>query len=195
MNEGHIPPPCTRKPATAESPLEDLALTGLLPVGMIVTIRGELSADELEAGDIVMVLARPGYSPVQRVVETMVDLTRRPDAAPVLITEGAIDRLSPCRTTILGPQSLIGVDDRLVAVADLLNGRSIRRLPAAGYVRYLQFEMGQHEMLIADGLRVGSLSRGMALCWPQISDRADLDLLRARITDRIPALEAAGLLT
>jgi len=45
-------------------PVEDLALTGMLPVGKVVTIRGEVPADEVEAGDIIIVLARAGYGPV-----------------------------------------------------------------------------------------------------------------------------------
>lgn len=195
MDEGQGAPACIRKPAPTEAWSEDLALTGLLPVGRIVTIRGELAADTVEAGDIVMVLVRPGYRPVQRVVEILVDLARRPDAAPVLMTKDAIDRFSPTRTTVLAPQCLVGLDDRLVPAADLVNGRSIRRLPAVGYIRYLQFEMEEHELLVADGLRVACLSRGMGLCRPLIAGGADLDQLRARIAERIPALEASGLLT
>lgn len=187
-------PSLASQTATVGVTPEDPALTGLLPMGMIVTIRGERPADELGAGDIVVVLARAGYSPVQRVLETMVDLGRRPDAAPVLIAEGAFDRFSPNRRTVLAPQCLIGVDDWLVPAAALVNGRSIRRLPAAGYVQYLQFEMGQHDILIADGLRIASLRRGMKPCRPLLTDGARLDTIRARIAGRIPALEAAGML-
>lgn len=194
MTEGGSPPPCARQPDPAGLPVEDLALTGVLPVGKVVTIRGEVPADEVEAGDIIIVLARAGYGPVQRVIETMVDLARRPDAAPVLVTEGAFDRFAPNRTTILAPQCLIGFEDWLVPAAALVNGRSIRQLPAAGYVRYLQFEMGQHDMFVVDGLRIASLSRGTALCRPEMTDRAELDRLCMRIVERIPTLEASGLL-
>ncbi len=124
----------------------------------------------------------------------MVDLARRPDAAPVLVIKGAFDRFAPNRTTILAPQCLIGFDGWLVPAAALVNGRSIRQLPAAGYVRYLQFEMGQHDMFVADGLRIASLSPGMTLCRPEMTDRAELDRLRMRIIERIPTLEASGLL-
>lgn len=192
MNEGGLPPPCTRQFAPSGRSPEDLALTGLLPVSKIVTIRGELPADEVEAGDIIIVMARVGYSPVQRVVETIVDLTRRPDAAPILISEGAFDRFSPSRTAILAPQSLIGVENWLVPASALVNDRSIRRLPASGYMRYLQFEMGHHDMFVADGLRIASLSRGMELCRPQLSGGILLDGLRSRIAERIPSLETSG---
>jgi hypothetical protein len=192
MNEGRVPPPCTRQQGPSGQSLEDLALTGLLPVGKVVTMRGELPAEKIEAGDIIVVMATIGYSPVQRAIETMVDLTRRPDAAPLLIVEGAFGRFSPNRTTILAPQSLIGVENWLVPASTLVNARSIRQLPAAGYIRYLQFEMGHHDMFVADGLRVGSLSRGMTLCRPLLTNGLLLDGLRTRIAERIPVLEASG---
>lgn len=192
MNEGRVPPPCNRQSAPSGQPLEDLALTGLLPVSKVVTMRGELPAEEVEAGDIIIVMATVGYSPVQRAIETMVDLTRRPDAAPILIAGGAFDRFSPSRTTILAPQSLIGVENWLVPASTLVNDRSIRQLPATGYVRYLQFEMGHHDMFVADGLRVGSLSRGMKLCRPLLTNGILLDGLRTRIVERIPVSEASG---
>lgn len=178
----------------SELPSEDAALAGLLPTSMVVTIRGERPADELEAGEIVIVLARAGYGPVQRVIETIVDLGRRPDAAPVLITEGALDRFSPNRTTVLAPQSLIGLDDWLIPAAALVNGRSIRRLPASGFVRYVQLEMGQHDMVVADGVRVASLRRAEEPCRPLLAEGPALEALRERILQRIPSLEAAGLL-
>lgn len=187
-------PPWPRPLAEPQPMAEDLALTGLLPTSMVVTIRGEREADALEAGDIVVVLARAGYSPVQRVVETVVDLAIRPDAAPVLITAAAFDRFSPSRNTVIAPQTLVGVDDWLVPAAALVNGRSIRAQPMLGVVRYLQIEMGQHDMIVADGLRTGTLRRGAPLCRPLLIDPATLDMVRARIANRIPALEAAGLL-
>ena len=186
--------PWTRGQGSAPPIPEDPALSGLLPTAMVVTIRGERQAEELEAGDIVVVLGRAGYSPVQRVVETAVDLTVRPDAAPVLIAAAAFDRFSPSRDTVIAPQTLVGVDDWLVPAAALANGRSIRILPLSGVVRYMQIEMGQHDMIVSDGLRTGTLARGTAYCRPLLSDPVTLDLLRTRLAQRIPALEQAGLL-
>ncbi|MBR0683231.1 hypothetical protein GXW74_22280 [Roseomonas eburnea] len=194
MTQGYLPSPEPRRPAMSEPPSEDTTFTGLLPTSLVVTIRGERPADELEAGEIVIVLARAGYSPVQRVTETIVDLARRPEAAPVLVTEGALDRFSPSRTTVLAPQSLLGLDDWLIPAEALVNGRSIRRLPASGLVRYVQLEMGQHDMIVADGVRVASLRRGEEPCRPLLGPGPTLDALRERILRRIPSLEAAGLL-
>ncbi|MEO3473403.1 Hint domain-containing protein [Roseomonas sp. CAU 1739] len=194
MTHGPVALPWTRSPAAGKPACEDPALSGLLPTSMVVTVRGERQVDELEAGDIVVVLACAGYRPVQRVVETIVDLARRPDAAPVRIAEGAFDRFSPNRTTIIAPHTLVGVDDWLVPIVALVNGRSIRTVPMSGVVRYLQLEMGDHDMIVADGLRTGTLRRGTEPCRPLLTGGATLERLRARLADRIPALEEAGLL-
>lgn len=194
MTEACRPPSCPEESPSGERPCEDPALVGLLPSAMVVTIRGERAADEIEAGEIVVVLASAGYAPVQRVTESMVDLARRPEAAPVLVMKGAFDGFSPLRTTVLGPQCLIGLEDWLVPAATLVNGRSIRRLPGQGLVRYVQIEMGRHDMVVADGVRVGSLCRGTAPCRPLLREGLALEVLRGRLRARIPLLEASGLL-
>lgn len=186
-------PPCRGAPRsdrTAEA--ENPALVGLLPSVRVVTIRGERLADELEAGDIVAVMAQAGYAPVQRVMETVVDLARHPEAAPVLFGEWALDDCAPLRPTAVAPQSLIGLHGRLVPAEALVNGRSIRRAPAQGVMRYIQLELGEHEMVIADGLRVASLRCGAAACWPVLGPGPALDALRQRAEARIAALEGAG---
>lgn len=186
-------PPCrgaARPDRAAET--ENPGLFGLLPSVRVVTIRGERLADELEAGDIVAVMAHAGYAPVQRVMETVVDLSRYPDAAPVLFSEWAMDDSAPLRPTAVAPRSLIGLYGALVPAEALVNGRSVRRAPARGVMRYVQLELGEHDMVIADGLRVASLRRGEAPCWPILGPGAALDALRRQAEARIPALEAAG---
>jgi hypothetical protein len=194
MNEGRLPPYDRLGAEASVLPSDDPALAGLTSTAKVVGISGEIPADEIQAGDIVIVMARAGYSPVLRVVETMVDLHRRPDAAPVLITEGAFDRFSPNRNTVVAPQTLIGLDDWLVPVSALLNGRSIRPTAARGYARYVQFEMGKHDMVIADGLRIATLRRGETPCRRVLTAGSALQALRAAVADRLPGLEAARLL-
>ncbi len=193
MIDGRLMPPRARHWAEVAPWSEDPALTGLLPIGRVVTIEGERPADEIEAGDVVIVLARAGYIPVQRTVETIVDLARRPDAAPILIAEAAFDRFSPSRPTVVAPHCLIGIDQWLVPAAALVNGRSVRRLRAAGTIRYLQFEMGHHELLVADGLRVASLRRGAHPCRALLVEGVELEARRARFAERVPGLAARGL--
>lgn len=194
MSEGRSPPFDRPGAEAGGMPSDDPALAGMTSTAMVVSIGGEIPADEVQAGDIVIVMARAGYAPVLRVVETMVDLRRRTDAAPVLITEGAFDRFSPNRNTVVAPQTLIGLEDWLVPASALVNGRSIRPLRARGYARYVQFEMGHHDMVIADGLRVATLRRGEMPCRRVLAGGAVLDALRAGIAARLPGLEAAGLL-
>lgn len=171
---------------------ENPEMVGLLPSVRVVTIRGERLADELEAGDIVAVMAQAGYAPVQRVMETVVDLARHPEASPVLFSEWAMDDCAPLRPTAVAPGSLIGLYGTLVPAEALVNGRSVRRAPARGVMRYVQLELGEHDMVIADGLRVASLRRGEAPCWPILGPGAALDALRHQIEGRIPSLEATG---
>jgi hypothetical protein len=188
-------PPCRGDPQ-AERPdgTEDLALVGLLPSVRVVTIRGERPADELEAGDIVAVMAQGGYAPVQRVMETVVDLSRHPEAAPVLFAAWALEDHAPLRPTAVPPRSLVGLGGRLVPAEALVNGRSIRRAPARGVMRYVQLELGEHDLVIADGLRVASLRRGEAPCWPLLGPCAAREAMRRAAAERIPRLEAAGFL-
>lgn len=181
-------------PTSPGLPSDDPALSGLAPTAKVVSIGGEVAADAVEAGDVVIVMARPGYGPVLRVVDTTVDLGLRPDAAPVLITEGAIDRFSPSRCTVVAPHTLIGLDDWLVPAAALVNGRSITRQWAAGRTRYVQFEMEQHDMVVADGLRIATLRQGQGLCRRLLAEGPALEALRDQVLRRLPALEAAGLL-
>jgi hypothetical protein len=169
-------------------------LEGIFPSGMVVTIEGERSIDVICPGDILMTLGHIGYSPVQRVTEVTFDASQRPDATPILVRAGAIDLRSPLRDTILAPQTLLGIDDRLVPVGALVNGRSIAPAPETGRIRYLRIEMLVHEMVIIDGVRVATQACGGALCRPLLEAGPMLDAIRARIAARIdrPGAPAAG---
>lgn len=176
-------------PPGRDSPARDgsdaLGSGGLFPSGLVVTIDGESAIDAVFPGDIVLVVGRVGYSPIQRMNEVTVDLSVRPDAAPILIRRGALDIGSPLRDTILAPHTLIGLDERLVPVVALVNGRSIVRAPHTGRIRYLQVEMCVHEMIIVDGIRVATEAQADVPCRPVIGPGADLDRIRARIAARI----------
>ena len=164
----------------------------MCPAGMVVTIDGERAIDAIFPGDIILVLGRIGYSPVQRVNEVSVDLSVRPDAAPILIRRGALDARSPLRDTMLAPRSLVGLDDRLIPAEALVNGRSIARSPGSGLIRYLQIEMLVHEMVILDGIRVATEPGGDSPCRPLVGPGVELDRIRARIEARIGQSDAPG---
>jgi hypothetical protein len=169
-------------------------LEGVFPSGMVVTIEGERPIDAIYPGDILMTLGHIGYSPVQRVTEVTFDASQRPDATPILVRAGAIDLRSPLRDTILAPQTLLGIDDRLVRVGALVNGRSIAPARKVGRIRYLRIEMLVHEMVIVDGVRVATQRCGGPLCRPLLEAGAMLDAIRARIAARIdrPGAPAVG---
>jgi hypothetical protein len=165
-------------------------IEGIFPSGMVVTIEGERAIDAIYPGDILLTLGHIGYSPVQRVTEVTFDVSQRPAATPILLRAGALDLRSPLRDTILAPRTLLGIDDRLVPVEALVNGRSIAPAPEAGRIRYLRIEMLVHEMVIIDGVRVATQPCGAALCRPLLESGPMLDAIRARIAARIGRPEA-----
>ena len=172
-------------------------LSGVAPFSMIVTNAGERAADSIEAGESVITLARAGFGTVARILDVTVDLRQRPDAAAVLVAKDALHDGSPLRPLVVGPEALIGLDDWLVPAAALVNGRSITRMPADGsvrYVQYVQVELGEHEMVICDGVRVGTVLRGGDTCRPLLRGGPVLEALRGRIRGRISGLEEAGLI-
>jgi len=167
-------------------------MIGIFPSGMVVTIEGERPIDTIYPGDILLILGNIGYSPVQRVTEIAVDVSRQAGATPILIRAGALDLRSPIRDTILAPRTLVGIDDRLIPVASLVNGRSIAPAPETGRVRYLQLEMLVHEMVIVDGVRVATQPCGQGLCRPLLDPGPALDGIRAGIAARIDRPRQAG---
>ncbi|WP_198372218.1 Hint domain-containing protein [Roseomonas rosulenta] len=178
---------------TAHCQVPDVcAFTGLIPSCMAVTIEGERRLDKIYPGDILLVLGRIGYSPVQRVTEVGIDLSLRPEARPLLIRTGALDARSPIRDTVVAPQSLLCLDEVLVPAAALVNGRSILPAPVSGQVRYLHVEMCVHEMIIVDGIRVATEPAGDGLCRPLLEAPEALDRIRAYIAARIDRPEAPG---
>lgn len=118
--------------------------------------------------------------------EIVVDLVRHPEAAPVLILEGALAEHSPARTAELAPDTLLDFRDALIPARALVNGVSVLRLGAVGQVRYLQLETSEHEINVVDGVRVASLLTSTAPCrrvcnavaearaWSQVSQRTGI---------------------
>ncbi len=118
--------------------------------------------------------------------EIVVDLVRHPEAAPVLILEGALAEHSPARTAELAPDTLLDFRDALIPARALVNGVSVVRLGAVGRVRYLQLETSEHEINVVDGMRVASLLTSTAPCrpvgnaaaearaWSQVSQRTGI---------------------
>jgi hypothetical protein len=186
--------PRTERGSSRQVLADACEVEGIFPSGMVVTIEGERSIDSIYPGDILMTMGHIGYSPVQRVTEVTFDTAQRPDATPILVRAGALDLRSPLRDTILAPQTLLGIDERLVRVGALVNGRSIAPAHKAGRIRYLRIEMLVHEMVIIDGVRVATQACGGALCRPLLEAGPMLDAIRARIAERIdrPGAPAAG---
>jgi hypothetical protein len=177
---------------------------------------GEVAVEALRPGErLVGVLGRR-LRPVRWVGWTEVDLDRHPRAegvAPILVAAGAVAPGVPYRDLVLSPDHALYLDGALVPVQFLVNGASIRRLPASGRVRYFHVELDAHDVVLAEGVAAESYldtgNRGMfrnaggvvelrpefALaawsergCAPLLQGGAQLDGLHRRLLGRAAAL-------
>jgi hypothetical protein len=120
--------------------------------------RGEIAAEHLQPGDLVVAVRRGGFAAVHAVRCRRVrprDLPRPWTAAPVRVCAHAFGWDRPCRDLLLSPDHAVYVDGVLFRAADLLNGVTIVRQDVAE-VAYAQIELDRHDVLIADGLPVES---------------------------------------
>lgn len=131
---------------------------------LIKTLAGELPADEILPGD--MVLTRDaGYQPVRWVGArslSAAQLCARPDLQPVTITAGALGKSQPERDLIVSPQHRMlvchpqtqlwfGADEVLAAAVHLtcLDGVA-QRVPQDG-VTYVHLMFDDHQIINGDG--------------------------------------------
>jgi hypothetical protein len=124
----------------------------------IGTERGEVLVEDLQIGDRVRIV-RGGYSePVVWVGHRTVDCARHPKPQqvwPVRITAHALGPERPSRDLWLSPDHAVFVNDVLIPVKHLINGRTISQVPC-DEVTYYHVELPQHSVLLAEGLPVES---------------------------------------
>jgi len=121
----------------------------------ILTTSGEVPVEALGVGAVVPTLLGGGVRRVVWVGCTEVDLDRHPAPErllPVRVQAHAFGPDAPHRDLLLSPDHSVWIDGALVPIYLLLNGSSIRREPATGYVRYFHVELDRHEVLLAEGL-------------------------------------------
>lgn len=118
--------------------------------------------ETITAGDL-MWTADQGYQPVQWVAETHVDLSERPDLAPVEILRGAIASKLPARPVLVSPEHRVlvtghrvelyaGLDEALVPARLLVNGKTIRQRSDLACVIYYHLMFSDHEIIDSGGL-------------------------------------------
>jgi Hint domain len=119
--------------------------------------RGEISVDEIVAGDELVVL-RDGHEsvePVKWVGQINVDLARHAypeEAAPVRIKAGAIADNQPVRDLLVSPEHSLIIDGLCVPAKLLVNGGSIVNERGHRPFTYHHVELEKHGIIQAENL-------------------------------------------
>jgi hypothetical protein len=120
----------------------------------IRTARGEVAVEALCVGDLVAT-EFSGLVPVRWLGTRAIDCRRHKlpaNAWPVRVREGAFDGNAPARDVFLSPDHAVFIDDVLIPVRYLVNGRTIAQ-ERCDTVTYWHVELGQHDVIFAEGLR------------------------------------------
>jgi hypothetical protein len=165
----------------------------------IETARGEVSVEELRAGDLVHTLDR-GPQPVMTVLSREFDanaLQERPNLRPVRILAGALGQGVPTRDLWVSPQHrflarspiiqrMFGVDETLLCAAQLTMLPKICVDEKIADVTYYHIVMKQHEIIIAEGTPTESF-----FCGP-LAVKSLAPAARLEIEEIFPELQAKG---
>jgi hypothetical protein len=123
----------------------------------IKTWAGEVLVEDLAVGDIVN--ARfAGTAKVVWIGHRHVDCrhhTKPLEVWPVRISAHAFGPRMPHRDLVLSPDHSVFVDDVLIPIKHLINGETIVQEPA-DTITYYHVELGEHDVLLAEGMPVES---------------------------------------
>lgn len=122
----------------------------------ILTARGEVEVEALQAGDLVATVSGRGspMKPVLWVGRRRIMLAGRPDAenlAPVRIRAGALGENTPHRDLLVSPDHCMFLDGALVPARLLVNGSSITIERGLAEVTWFHVELESHDALLAEG--------------------------------------------
>lgn len=122
----------------------------------ILTARGEVEVERLQAGDLVATLAGRGapMKPVLWVGRRRVVLAGHPNAddlAPIRIRTGALGEGAPHRDLLVSPDHCMFLDGKLVPARLLVNGTSITVERGVAEVTWFHVELESHDVLLAEG--------------------------------------------
>jgi hypothetical protein len=123
----------------------------------IRTMRGDVAVEALQIGDCVL-LAAGGTVPIIWIGHRHIDCHRhlRPhDVCPVRISAGAFGEGIPSCDLYLSPDHAVYVDNILIPVRYLINGRTVAQ-EAIEEVTYYHVELPAHNVIFAESLRCES---------------------------------------
>jgi hypothetical protein len=123
----------------------------------IATDRGDIPVERLKIGD--RVLTHFEHSrPIVWLGHRTIDCRRHPDPVkilPVRVVRNAFGPGCPRRDLFMSPGHAVFVDGDLIPVKYLINGTTVRQVPARR-VTYFHVELDDHDVLFAEGLRTES---------------------------------------
>jgi hypothetical protein len=207
----------------AGSTAATVTVTGVQPACFaagtrIRTWADEVPVEQLAVGDVVR--ARfAGTASVVWIGRRQVDCrnhVKPVDVWPVRVAAHAFGPRMPHRDLVLSPDHAVFVDDVLIPVRHLINGETVVQEPVDA-VTYYHIELGEHDVLMADGMPVESYledgARGLfdnidgpvakqpglaqrrweALgCAPLVVTGPKLTAVVARLRERLPRRRRAG---
>ncbi len=128
------------------------------PGTQIATARGLVSVEALHPGDRVCTLLGGDLTAVAWVGRRKVDCARHPEPTkvwPVRVAANTFGEGAPSHDLILSPDHAVYVDQVLIPIRLLVNGRTIRQ-ELADRITYHQIELARHDVLLANGLAAES---------------------------------------
>ena len=123
----------------------------------IATPRGDILVERLKVGDRVITHSS-GEKAIMWIGRRGIDCRRHPDPVrvlPVRVAAHAFGPGSPRRDLFLSPGHAVFVDGDLIPVKCLINGTTVRQVPAC-QVTYFHIELDDHEVIFAEGLATES---------------------------------------
>jgi hypothetical protein len=123
----------------------------------IKTLAGDVNVERLTVGDIVHTHFA-GLTPIVWLGHRHINCGRHRDPSkvwPVLVSAHAFGPRMPERDLWLSPDHAVFVDDVLIPIKHLINGKTIvqRRVEE---VTYYHVELGEHDVLLAEGMHAES---------------------------------------
>jgi parallel beta-helix repeat protein len=121
---------------------------------MIMTSNGEAPIETLRPGEMICTINGSPWKELTWVGRRMIDCTRHPapeSVRPIRIVAGAFAENCPSRDVLLSPDHAIYIDNVLIPVRYLIDGRCV--VPAmVERVVYYHLELTDHSVVLADGL-------------------------------------------
>lgn len=132
--------------------LDDLAPVCFAPGTRILTTRGEVPVEELQAGDLV----HTTWPSVQARPVVWIGQQRHrianPTHRPVRIAAGALGAGQPHQDLVVSPGHALAIDGWLVRAELLVNGASITRDEGVEEITWYHVELDAHAILFAEGV-------------------------------------------